>query len=253
MRITVVFLPQAAGGGLIMIRFLCLNLLIAIISIFFSLLSIVLCLFDRNGRMIHRCCAVPWAKTILSLCGVKLVVKGLEDVRNDLPRVYMANHQSYFDIFTILAGLPVDFKFILKKELMRIPILGMAMKRAGYISIDRGDGRKAILSVNRAADQIRNGASVLIFPEGTRSRDGVVGEFKKGGFHLALKSGCDIVPVAIVKSRDIVPKGSLKINKGTIYLNIGRPIPLKDLSKRDLNPLMEKVRDEVIGMMKQDV
>jgi len=192
---------------------------------------------------------VPWAKTILFICGVKLEVAGVENIRKDLPRIYMSNHQSYFDIFALLAGLPVDFKFILKKELMKIPIMGTAMKSAGYISLDREDSRKAIVSVNMAADRIRNGASVLIFPEGTRSEDGVVGEFKKGGFHLALKSGCEIVPVAIIKSRNVVPKGSLKVNRGTIYFRIGKAIPVTDYGKRDMNLLMEKVRSEVVGMM----
>jgi 1-acyl-sn-glycerol-3-phosphate acyltransferase len=251
MRIVSGILPHGSGG-LKMIRFLFLNLLIAVITLGFCLLSLILAPFDRGKGVIHRTCAVPWAKTILFLCGVKLRIKALENLRDGRPRVYVANHQSYFDIFAILAGLPVDFKFILKKELMGIPILGQAVKAAGYISIDREYSRKAILSVNRAADQIRKGNSVVIFPEGTRSVDGLVGEFKKGGFHLAMKSGCDIVPVAILKSRDIVPKGSLKINRGTIYLSIGRSIPLKDISKRDLNPLIERVRDEVILMMKED-
>ena len=232
-----------------MIRFIFLNGFIGIHTIAFCLWAVILSFFDRDGSLIHRWCAVPWAKTILFICGVKLEVSGIENIRKDLPSIYMSNHQSYFDIFALLASLPVDFKFILKKELMKIPILGRAMKSAGYISLDREDNRKAIVSMNMAADRIRNGASVLIFPEGTRSEDGVVREFKKGGFHLALKSGCDIVPVAIVKSRDIVPKGSLKVNKGTIYFGIGRAIPVTDYSKRDMNALMKKVRDAVVGMM----
>jgi 1-acyl-sn-glycerol-3-phosphate acyltransferase len=236
-----------------MIRFLCLNCFIGLYTIIMCLWGVILSFFDRDGSLVHRWCAVPWAKTILFICGVKLDVSGIEDIKKDIPRIYMSNHQSNFDIYALLAGLPVDFKFILKKELMRIPILGTAMKRAGYISIDREDSRKAILSVNIAADRIRNGASVLIFPEGTRSEDGIVGEFKKGGFHLALKSGCDIVPVAIVKSRYIVPKGSLKINKGTIYVKIGKAIPVTDCSKRDMNLIMERVRDAVVGMMNEKI
>ena len=232
-----------------MIRFIFLNGFIGLHTIVFCLWAFVLSFFNRDGTLIHRRCAVPWAKTILFICGVKLEVAGVENIRKDLPRIYMSNHQSYFDIFALLAGLPVDFKFILKKELMKIPIMGTAMKSAGYISLDREDSRKAIVSVNMAADRIRNGASVLIFPEGTRSEDGVVGEFKKGGFHLALKSGCEIVPVAIIKSRNVVPKGSLKVNRGTIYFRIGKAIPVTDYGKRDMNLLMEKVRSEVVGMM----
>jgi 1-acyl-sn-glycerol-3-phosphate acyltransferase len=232
-----------------MIRFIFLNGFIGIHTIALCLWGLMLSFFDREGSLVHRWCAVPWAKTILFMCGVKLDVSSLEVIRKDLPRIYMSNHQSYFDIFALLAGLPVDFKFILKKELMKIPILGPTMKRAGYISLDREDNRKAIISMNLAADRIRNGASVLIFPEGTRSLDGVLGEFKKGGFHLALKSGCDIVPVAIIKSRDIVPKGSLRINKGIIHLKIGKAIPVKNYSKRDMTLLMEMVHTQVTGMM----
>lgn len=234
-----------------MIRFVFLNAFIGLHSIIFCLWGIAISFFDRDGSIVHRYCAVPWAKTILFICGVKLEIKGAENIDTGAPRIYMSNHQSYFDIFTLLAGLPVNFKFILKQELMKIPLLGMAMKKAGYISIDREDYKKAVVSMNIAADKIRNGASVLIFPEGTRSVDGAVGEFKKGGFHLALKSGCEIVPVAIVKSRDIVPKGSFKINKGTIYFNIGKAIPVKECSKREMNQLMEKVRDAVVGLMVQ--
>lgn len=234
-----------------MIRFIFINIFIFIYTIMSSICSLIVSFFDKDGALVHRKCAVPWAKTILFICGVKLKVNGVENIRKDIPCIYMSNHQSYFDIFALLAGLPVDFKFIMKKELMRIPILGTAMKRAGYISLDREDSRKAIVSVNMAADRIRNGASVLIFPEGTRSEDGIVREFKKGGFHLAMKAGCDIVPVAIVKSRDIVPKGSLKVNKGIIYFHIGKAIPAKEYSKREMPLLMEKVRESVLAMMEE--
>jgi 1-acyl-sn-glycerol-3-phosphate acyltransferase len=232
-----------------MLRFLLLNAFITIHSILFSLWGIALSVFDRSGRTVHRYCAVPWAKTILFICGVRVEMRGSENIDAKMPRIYMSNHQSYFDIFTLLAGLPLDFKFILKQELMNIPLLGWAMKGARYISIDREDGRKAVISMNKAAERIRNGASVLIFPEGTRSEDGVVAEFKKGGFLLALKSGCDIVPVAISGSRNVVPKGSRKVNKGTIFFNIGKPIPVVEFSKREMTQLMEKVRNEVVGMM----
>jgi 1-acyl-sn-glycerol-3-phosphate acyltransferase len=199
--------------------------------------GLLLAIFDRNGRLIHLKVAVPWAKIILWVCGVKLKVKGLENVDSNSPRIYLSNHQSYFDIFTLLAGLPVDFKFLLKQELMKIPFLGSAMRRARYISIDRRDHRKALKSMNEAAMKIKNGASVLIFPEGTRSED------------LALKSGCDIVPVSIIGSRDIVPKGSLRVNKGTIIMIIGRSIPVANNSKKDMDGLMERTRKAIIRQM----
>lgn len=232
-----------------MVRFLCLNAFIAINSIIFCVWDLIISLFNKDGNLVHRYSAVPWAKIILLVCGVKVRIKGLENIDKHLPRIYMSNHQSYFDIFALLAGLPVDFKFLLKEELMKIPLLGIAMRKAGYISVDRVDFRKAINSMNIAADKIKNGSSVLIFPEGTRSEDGKLQIFKKGGFHLAIKSGCDVIPVAINNSRDIVPKGSLRINRGTIVLNIGRPIPVKNYSKKDINRLIERVWEAFIRQM----
>ena len=105
--------------------------------------------------------------------------------------------------------------------------------------------------MNEAAEKIKDGASVLIFPEGTRSLDGRLQSFKNGGFHLAIKSHCDIVPVAIVDSHLIVPKGSLRIKKGMIRMNIGRPIPTDDYTKKDMNRLMDLVRDALINEMKE--
>ncbi len=225
-----------------MIRFLCLNAFIAVHSILFCVWAILLSLFKCTPRRVHFWVAVPWAKGILRVCGIKVHVSGKEHADPQVPRVYMANHQSYFDVFVVLACLPLDFKFLLKEELMRIPLLGPAMKRAGYIGIERDDPRKAIKSMNLAAQRIKAGASVLIFPEGTRSLDGTLGAFKKGGFNLALKSGCDIVPVAISGTANIVPKGSLKIEKGNVQFCICRPIPLAGYSRKNMAALMEEVR-----------
>lgn len=234
-----------------MIRFILLNVFIAVYTVAMSLFGIFLSFFEGSGRLVHFYCAVPWAKAILWICGIKVKVSGLDHVKEGVQNIYMANHQSIFDIFTLLVYLPVDFKFVLKQELMKVPLFGSAMKGAGYISIDRGNPRKAVKSMNEAAEKIKHGASVLIFPEGTRSQDGRLQTFKSGGFHLALKSGADIVPVAIVDSHLIVPKGSLRIKKGTILMNIGRSIPTRDCSKKDMNRLMDRVRDALINEMKR--
>ena len=224
-----------------MFRFLCLNSLIAINTIFFCLLALPLSFFDKNGRMVHFYIAVPWAKVILWICGIKIRLTGVENVNVGVPCIYMSNHQSYFDIFALLACLPVDFKFIVKQELMRLPLFGAAMKRAGYIGIERENPRKAILSMRHAAEKIQKGASVLIFPEGTRSSDGKLQPLKKGGFKLALSSHRDIIPVAIKNSCLITPKGSLKINKGSFEMHIGKAIPVGDYSKKSIMQLIDRV------------
>jgi 1-acyl-sn-glycerol-3-phosphate acyltransferase len=232
-----------------MIRFLSLNAFIAVYTVILCSWVSLLSLFDKNGRIIHSYASVPWARGILRVCGIKVRVKGQENINPQVPQIYMTNHQSYFDIFALLAYVPVDFKFIVKQELMRIPIFGFSMRRAGYIGIEREDPRKSIRSINEAVEKIRNGASVVIFPEGTRSVDGRVQLFKRGGFSLALKSGCDIVPVTISNSYRIVPKGSLKINKGSFDIHIGRPISVKGYNRKNVSQLMDRVRDSILSQM----
>lgn len=235
-----------------MIRLIGLNAFIFIHSIIFILLAILISFFDKNGRIIHFYVTVPWVKTILWVSGVKLKIYGLENVDINVPRIYVSNHQSYFDIFALLAGLPIDFKYVLKQELMKIPLFGFALGRAHHISIDRENPRKALKSMNEAAERIRNGISVVIFPEGTRSEDGRVQSFKRGSFRLALKSGCDLVPVTIINSRNIVPKGSWRIDKGIITIIIGRSIPVTDYAKRDTHRLVAKVREAIINQMNEE-
>lgn len=232
-----------------MVRSLFLNAFLAIYSILFCLWGIAISIKDPKGRRVHAYCAVPWAKSILWVCGVKVGVRGLEHLEADVPRIYMVNHQSYFDIFALLANLPVQFKFVLKEELMKIPFLGPAMRRAKYVGIEREDPRKAVKSMKEAADRFREGSSILIFPEGTRSPDGKLQAFKPGGFHLALKIQGDIVPVSLVGTHRIVPKGSLRVQKGSATMVIGKPIPINEYSKKTMDQLMQRVHEVMARQM----
>jgi 1-acyl-sn-glycerol-3-phosphate acyltransferase len=126
------------------------------------------------------------------------------------------------------------------------------MRRARYIGIDRDDPRKAVKSMRDAAERIKSGASVVIFPEGTRSTGGEIQDFKPGAFHLTLMSGCDIVPVTVNGSYRIMPKKSFRINKGTFVMRIGSPIPVKEYSRKDMAKLMALVRDTMIRQMSSD-
>ena len=224
-----------------MIRFFLLNTFIGAWTLICCLWGFVLSLFDGEGARMHALAAVPWARMILWVSSVKVEAFGTENADPNVPRIYMSNHQSAFDIFALLDKLRVNFKFILKQELMGIPLLGFAMNRAGYIAIDRRDPRRAVAGVNEAARKIKGGASVLVFPEGTRSPDGQMRPFKRGGFHLALKSGCDIVPVTIVDSYQIMAKGSLRIHRGKIVMVIGKPISMEGRRKLDMEALMREV------------
>ncbi len=232
-----------------MIRAFFVNTFVIIHSIIFCIWGILLSPFDKTGRLVHFGTAVPWAKIILWVSGVKVRVKGLENVDPAIPRIYMTNHQSYLDVFGLLSYLPVDFKFIVKQELMKIPLLGYAMKKAGYIGIERKDPRMAVKSIQAAAERIKNGASVLIFPEGTRTEDGKLQDFKKGGFNLALKSGCDIAPIGINGSMELLPKGSFRVKKGTFTISFGKPIPTTGYTKKEIQILMDKVRDAIAQLI----
>lgn len=232
-----------------MIRSIMLNGFIGLHTLVFCALALPLMLFDRTGRIIHRLIAVPWARIIVWVSGVRVDVLGMENLDARVPRIYLTNHQSFFDIFTLLASLPVDFKFLLKQELMRIPVLGFTMKRARYIAIDRSNPRKAVQSMNEAAERIKAGASVVVFPEGTRSEDGRLQPFKRGGFLLALKAGCDVVPVTIEGSNRVAPKGSLRIRPGRITVTIGKPIPLAGYSKKNADELMARAHETMRSQM----
>ena len=234
-----------------MIRSFLVNTFVVFHSIMLCLWGLLLAPFDRDGRLMHFYAAVPWAKVILWACGVKVLVKGLENADAHVPRIYMTNHQSYLDVFGLLSVLPVDFKFLMKQELMKIPLLGFAMRKVGYIGIERKDPRKAVESMRAAAERINNGASVLIFPEGTRSLDGRLQEFKRGGFNLALRARCEIVPIGIAGSAKLLPKGSFRARRGIFAISIGSPIDTKGHTKKTIDLLMEEVRSAMEALIKE--
>jgi len=227
-----------------MIRWVLLWISIAISTVGLSTLVFITFPFDRNGNIIHHY-ARWWAKIQLLVSGVRVKVKGLEHLDRETPYIYMSNHQGSYDIFALLSCLPVQFRWIAKKELFSIPILGWAMWAANYISIDRSGRRKALESIEKAASKIKGGVSVVIFPEGTRSRDGSIQPFKRGGFTLALKSGVPIIPITINGSRDVMPRDSMRVRPGEIRVSIDKAIQTTPFSLRERNVLMEKVRETI--------
>lgn len=232
-----------------MFRRLWLPIFIGIHTILFCIWGFILSIFDKQGgKLVHLYTAVPWAKVILWISGVQGEVVGKEKIDPTETYIFMCNHQSFVDIFVLLANIPKDFKFIMKKELMRIPILGSCMRRAGYMEIERDDPRESIRQLSKAIEKIKSGISVLIFPEGTRSPDGKLLPFKKGGFYIAIRSGCKVVPLYIQGTHLIGPKGSWSMKKGRYKLIIGTPVSTKDYTKKDTAKLMELIREKMISM-----
>jgi 1-acyl-sn-glycerol-3-phosphate acyltransferase len=203
-------------------------------------LALVTYPFDRKGRVVHHYARL-WGKVALLANRVKVTVEGIENVKGEGPYIFMSNHQGTYDIFTLLGYLPFQFKWLAKKELFSIPFFGWTMAAAGYVSIDREGTRQTVEAMNEAAERIRDGMSVVIFPEGSRSPDGTIQPFKKGGFTLAIKSKVPIVPIAIAGSREIMPKDKLTATRGEIRVRMDHPIETQNCSMKDRNALMDKV------------
>ena len=228
-----------------MIRSALLVTLGVAITAFISFWCVIFSLFSNAENNIHKI-ANLWAKILLLICNTKVQIIGRENILRGKPQIFMANHQSDFDILIVLAHIPGQFRWLVKKELYNIPVFGAAMKSAGYIEIDRNNREKAMRSLDQAALRIREGKSIMAFPEGTRSRFGEIKTFKHGTFYLAIKSGVPIVPISIIGSGEIMPKRSLKVKPGEIKLVIDKPIDVKNITLENRQELITIVRNTII-------
>ncbi len=224
-----------------MFRTLYITIWVVLSTLVAGLTVIIISFFVKSGNPLHRIARL-WGRSILVVSRIKVTVEGLSSIDPQRPYIYMPNHQSNFDIPVLLGHMTVQFRWLAKMELFKIPIFGHAMRKAGYISIDRNNRESAIQSLEVAAEKIRNGVSVLIFPEGTRSRDGKIQPFKKGGFVMAIDSGVPIVPVIISGARSIMTKGKFRVNPGRIRMSIQQPIDTTTYSRDTKEALMQHVR-----------
>jgi 1-acyl-sn-glycerol-3-phosphate acyltransferase len=227
-----------------MIRTTYIILWVVLTTLFWGLIAIFTSFFTRTGNPVHIIARI-WARGILWASRINVKVNGLANIDPGRSYVYMANHQSNFDIPVLLAHLPVQFRWLAKAELFKIPIFGRAMRGAGYVKIDRFNRESAFESIKEAGSRMKNGVSVMIFPEGTRSRDGKIRPFKKGGFIMALDSGVPIVPVILQGTRSIMEKSSLKINTGEVTLNIATPIATAGYTRDNKDDLIGSVRTAI--------
>lgn len=205
-------------------------------------------LLDSSGDRVLDL-ARAWSGWVTSFAGVKIVVENRATLSPEQPYVFMANHASSLDIWAAFVAIPRRVRMIAKKQLARIPLFGWAMWAGRFIFIDRQNAVAARRSIDEAGRRIHDGESVLIFPEGTRTRDGSLAPFKKGGFHLAIKAGVPIVPVALCGTRELMPRGSLFLYAGTIKVIIGEPIQTQGLSEEARASLAEDVRGIVERML----
>jgi 1-acyl-sn-glycerol-3-phosphate acyltransferase len=215
------------------------------ITALFAVSASIATLFDSSGRY-YAFHARMWARIGLALNGTPVELRGAEH----LPEgsfILMSNHQSNFDILSLIAAIPRRIYWIAKKELFAIPLFGPSMRRGGYIPLDRSDGRKALKSMENAAAIIRQGSSVVMFPEGTRTRDGQLLPFKRGGFMLAVRAGVPVIPVTINGSGKVNPGGMIRLYSGKISLTLHPPISIPEGIKKSAAEewLMEKVQTAI--------
>ena len=204
----------------------------------------MLSLYDPKGRKQHWCARV-WCRLIAGTAGARVTVHGAEHIRPGVSYVFLSSHQSYMDIPAMLGYLPAQLRIAARKSLFRIPFMGWHLTRAGHIPIDRSSTQNAIASMQRAASYLDDGICAFVFPEGTRSRDGVLHSFKKGAFKLAIQARAPIIPVTIIVSRQVLPPESIIFRPGPMDMYVDPPIETTGLTEDDLERLMQTVWDSM--------
>lgn len=228
-----------------MLRTIITIITVIVTTFLVSAITIIFGVFGPYSKIIYYS-AKAWTNSVLFSAGVKLNIEGLEKIDKSKSYIFIGNHQSHFDVLSVFSAIPLTVRFMAKKELFQIPIFGWALYMSGTIRIDRSNRSRAISSMNNALDRIRSGVSVVVFPEGTRSEDGKIRSFKKGGFVLAIKGGIPIIPISISGSRFILRKHSNRVYPGKIKIVIGDPINTEDYGYQQREKLSDHVHNIII-------
>lgn len=223
---------------------ICGNVFLVVGSFLFGALAAAAALLPPRGRYSFPV-ARGWARGLLGASGVRLRVFGFPDAARGRPVVFMANHQSLYDIPVLLVSVPGRICFLAKRSLFRIPVFGWALSAVGFVPIDRDDRSRAREAFNQALASLDSGVSLVIYPEETRSLDGRVQPFQRGGFLMALKAGTPIVPVGIRGTLSVRPKGRLSLRPGVVEVHYGEPVDVKGYGIRQKRELVDVIEVEV--------
>jgi 1-acyl-sn-glycerol-3-phosphate acyltransferase len=197
--------------------------------------------FDANGNLAHRCIS-QWARTSLALAGLRVHIEGQERLNPKNTYIFMPNHASFLDTLLAFAYIPGDSRNIIKEEVFSIPLWGLILRRSGHIPLDRKNPWKALKCLRQAADLLKEGISVVVFPEGTRTPNGEIQEFKTALFILPIRSRIPVVPVLIEGTFQALKRGSFLVNPGPLKLTFYDPIPADSFGVRDRRLYADKVR-----------
>ena len=210
----------------------------------FTAIFTVCTVFWRNAEFVHKVQQF-WSRSFFWLMFLPVSVDGTEHIKPGQSYVFVANHQSMFDVWLVYGWLPVIFKWLMKAELRKIPFVGTGCKAAGHIFVDRRNAKAAMESLKEVERQLVNGVCTVIFPEGTRSKDGEVGRFKRGAFQIAWDLGLPVIPLSLDGCFEVLPKGKPFVHRHAVHMHIGEAIDLKKYA--DSNEAIEAVRNAVIA------
>jgi len=231
-------------GVFAIVVFLGLTLVLATLAIPLALLFPRADVVMRLGRV--------WSLGLLKATGIRPRYEGLDRMPRGRPCIFLSNHASIVDIWALAPVLPSATRFVAKHSLFRIPFFGWALAAGGFIPIDRSNRTRALRSLRVAADRIRRGRSVLLFPEGTRSRDGRLAPFKRGAFHLALDAGVPVVPLAVSGSGKALPARSVLVRRVPVRVTVAEPIDPLPFRPDDVQGLIDAVRAAIAEHLDPD-
>ena len=228
------------------IKFIWLISWVIIITLIMFLPITISALLSRTGHFTLSISNI-WAWVLIKISFVTVKVTGREKVKKGQSYIIISNHQSLYDILALVTHIGIQFRWIIKKELLKVPLFGYALYASKNVFIDRTNRESSIASIREGMKLLPDDVSIIFFAEGTRSKDGKIGTFKKGGFITALEGQLPILPVTVVGSRDIMPKGSLIFSPGKIYINISDPISPEGYTYENIESLMERTRSAIIS------
>ena len=216
--------------------------IMVVLTLFTAVFTMIFVPF-RNAEFVHRVQQF-WSRSFYRLMFLPVTVEGLEHIQPGQSYVFVSNHQSMFDVWLIYGWLPVIFKWLMKAELRKVPFVGIACKAAGHIFVDRKNPKAAMESMENIKKQLKDGVCTVIFPEGTRTKDGQVGRFKRGAFQIALDLKLPIIPISLSGCYDVLPKGKPFVYRRPVRMYVGKPIDITQFENN--NDAIDFVRNKVI-------
>lgn len=216
--------------------------IMVVLTLFTAVFTILFIPF-RNAEFVHKVQQF-WSCSFFRLMLLPVTVEGLEHIKPGQSYVFVSNHQSMFDVWLIYGWLPVIFKWLMKAELRKVPFVGTACKAAGHIYVDRKNPKAALESMENVKKQLKDGICTVIFPEGTRTKDGQVGRFKRGAFQIALDLKLPIIPISLSGCYDVLPKGKPFVYRRPVRMYVGEPIDITQFENN--NEAIDFVRNKVI-------